>query len=187
MYTELQQVWQEFTGPGGPFEVGEVTVRGVPIKAYTNAPANLRDIWVGSAGHGDADYLVYEDDRWTYTDAHRDVASIASWLVAQGIEPGDRVGIAMRNYPEWMLAYWGIISAGATVVGLNAWWTGPELLYGVQDAAPKVLICDQERLDRFLPIRDEAPACTVVGVRSEPGDGVVAWSELTGHDESGRA
>ena len=60
----------------------------------------------------------------------------------------------MRNYPEWMLAYWATISIGAVCVGMNAWWTGPEMEYGMKDAEPKVLICDQERLDTFLPHRD---------------------------------
>ncbi len=183
MYAQLREVWNEFTGPGGPFEVKEVEVRGIPVKVYASAPATLREIWLGSARHGDADYLVYEDDRWTYTEAHRDVASVAAWLVRQGVNPGDRVGIAMRNFPEWMLAYWGVISVGATAVGLNAWWTGPEMAYGVKDSQPKILICDQERLDRFMPHRKEVGECTLVAVRGETphAEGVVAWSELIAH------
>jgi long-chain acyl-CoA synthetase len=156
----------------------ETEVRGIPLRAYKNAPHSLRDVWLGSAQHGELDYLVYEDERWTYQDAHREVASVASWLAAQGVGPGDRVAIAMRNYPEWMLAYWAAVSMGATAVGMNAWWTGPEMLYGVQDAAPKVLICDRERLERFAPHRAEAPETIVVGVRA---DGDVAWSELKAH------
>ena len=184
MYEELQQVWQELTAPGAPFEVTEVEVRGVRLRAYAGAPPSLREIWLGSAAHGDADYLVYRDERWSYADAHRDVASVARWLMAQGVGPGDRVAIAMRNYPEWMLAYWATVSIGAVVVGMNAWWTGPELLYGVQDSEPKVMICDAERLERFLPSRAEAPPCQLVAVRCEGAlpDDVVPWSALLGEN-----
>ena len=43
------------------------------------------------------------------------------------------VAIAMRNFPEWSVAFWAAASIGAVVVPLNAWWTGPELEYGLAD------------------------------------------------------
>jgi len=181
MYDELRQVWGELTAPGAPFEVEEVEVRGVRIKTYVTAPASLREVWLGSAAHGEKDYLVYEDERWTYAEAHRQVARIANWLIANGVAPGDRVAIAMRNYPEWMLAYWASVSIGATAVGMNAWWTEPEMAFGINDATPKVLICDEERLKRFLPQRAELPECLVVGVRlPEPlPTNVIDWADIS--------
>ena len=180
MYEELREVWTELTAPGAPFEVTEIEVRGVRLRAYAGAPPSLREFWLASAAHGGADYLVYEAERWTYAEAHREVAAAASWLARHGVGPGDRVAIAMRNYPEWMLAYWATTAMGAVAVGMNAWWTGPELLYGVQDAEPRAMICDSERLERFLPNRSEAPDCQLVAVRVDAPlpEGVVPWSEL---------
>ena len=184
MYDELREIWRELTAPGAPFEVKEVDVRGIPTKAYASVPPSLRELWLMSAGHADKDHLVYQDERWTYADAHREVASAGAWLVANGVASGDRVAIAMRNYPEWMLAYWATVSVGATVVGMNAWWTEPELLYGLQDSAPKVLIADRERLAQYDAVRADAPACKIVAVRA--GDvlpeGAVQWSELKATD-----
>ena len=180
MYDELRQARAELTGPGGPFEVVEVDVRGVRTKAYASAPGSLRDIWLASAGHGNRDYLVYENERITYAEAHHQVARLANWLVANGVEPGDRVAIAMRNYPEWMLAYWASISIGATAVGMNAWWTEPEMAYGIRDANPKALICDNERLQLILPVRNDFLACQIIGVRIPdplPTD-VIEWSSI---------
>ena len=165
MYDQLRDVWNELTAPGAPFEVTEVEVRGLPLRAYAGAPPSLREFWLGSAVHADKDYLVYRDERWTYAEAHREVAAVAGWLHEQGVRPGDRVAIAMRNYPEWMLAYWATVASGAAVVGMNAWWTAPELVFGVEDSTPKVLICDSERLERFLPHASDAPPCTLVAVR----------------------
>ena len=65
------------------------------------------------------------------------------------MQNGDRVAIAMRNYPEWSVAFWAAAAAGAVVVPLNAWWTGEELHYGLADSGATILICDQERAERI--------------------------------------
>ena len=180
MYNELKQVWDSLTGPEGQFEITEVEVRGHTIKAYKNAPPSLREVWLASEQFADRDYLVYQDERWTYADAHRDVASIANWLLDNGVAYGDRVAISMRNYPEWLLTYWACVSQGIGVVGMNAWWIGEEMAYGLEDSAPKVLVCDQERLDRFNEISDRFPDMKVVGVRlTSDAPGVTPFSELT--------
>ncbi|MCR9279203.1 MAG: acyl--CoA ligase [Pseudomonadaceae bacterium] len=176
MYKEYKQAWDELTGPGGPFEIGTVNVGGVDLRHYTTAPPSLRELWKSSLQFGDADHLVYNDERWTFKQAHAEADAFAHWLVSQGVKPGDRVAICMRNYPEWMLAYWATVSIGAAVVGMNAWWVPAELTYGLDDAKPKVIVMDAERFDRFAAIRDSYPDLTVVGVRFE-GDNVVPWSE----------
>lgn len=176
MYNEYKQAWNELTGAGGPFEIGTTNVDGVDLRHYTTAPPSLRELWKSSVQFGDADHLVYQDERWTFAQAHAEADAFAHWLVSQGIGPGDRVGICMRNYPEWMLAYWATVSIGAAVVGMNAWWVPAELTYGLDDAAPKVIVMDAERFDRFTEIRSNYPDMTVVGVRFE-GDNVVPWGE----------
>ncbi|MGI9285594.1 MAG: AMP-binding protein, partial [Pseudomonadales bacterium] len=173
MYKELKDTIAEMTAPGQMFELTEVDVAGQSLKAWSMAAGSLREMWLNSAGYGDADYLVYQDERWTYAQAHAQVASIANWLVANGIGQHDRVAIAMRNYPEWMLAYWAVVSMGAVPVGVNAWWVAEELKYGLKDSETKLLICDRERLERFNEIRDEFPDLPVVTVRV---DEVPAWA-----------
>jgi long-chain acyl-CoA synthetase len=137
------------------------------VRSWKNAAANLRDFWLSTAGHGDATYLVYDDERWTYAESHEQVSRIARWLTDNGVKPGDRVAIAMRNYPEWLLSYWAIVSIGAVAVGVNAWWVPEELAYGFNDSAPVILICDRERLQRYNEIRNTCPTMTVVGVRCD--------------------
>jgi len=134
-----------------PFEIVEEDVRGVRLRVFKNSPPTLRAVWLASAAHGATDYLVYQDERYTFADAHRIVASLARTLVEYGVQPGDRVAIAMRNYPEWAFAFWAAISAGATTVPLNAWWTGPELAYGLSDSGAVVLFADEERAERIAP------------------------------------
>ncbi|MGB0621515.1 MAG: class I adenylate-forming enzyme family protein [Myxococcota bacterium] len=170
---------QALTAEGAPFEIVPTEVRGVPLRSYKHAPPDLRAIWLATQAHAENDYLVYGTERWTYADAHRDVGRIAAWLAERGVGRGDSVAIAMRNFPEWLLAYWACVSTGIRVIGMNAWWVADEMRYALEDADPSVLILDQERLDRFEAIRGDYPQTTVVGVRlARPTDGVVSWSEL---------
>jgi len=150
----------------------------VPIKTYANAAQNLRDLWLSTQAFAERDYLVYEDERITYAQAHEQVASLAHWLITQGVKPGDRVAIAMRNYPEWMLCYWATLSVGAAVVGMNAWWVGSEMLYALEDSTPKVMIVDPERLNQLGELRKEVSAIKLLGVRFPNEEaGVTPWAE----------
>src|SRR5437764_4640580 len=109
-----------------PFEIVEVDIRGVPTKVFRHAPASLRAIWEMSAAFGPNEYLVYENERYTFAGIHRDVRALANHLSAEhGVQQGDRVAIATRNYPEWATAFWATQAMGAVAVPLNAWWTGP--------------------------------------------------------------
>ena len=175
----LEQVIQQMTAPGQMFEITQTTVAGQTVNTWVQAPPSLRDLWLSTARYGDADYLVYQDERWTYNEAHELVKRIAAWLKSNGVEQHDRVAIAMRNYPEWMLCYWAITSIGATVVGVNAWWVAEELEYGLQDSGAKTLICDRERLERFEEIRGCMPPMAVVAVRvDDPPSWATPWSEV---------
>lgn len=179
-----KQAWDEMTGPGGPFETTTVEVRDIPIKVFTSAPPDMRVLWDLAAGHGDSTYLVYEDERYTYAEIGAQVRSLAHLLrETHGVREGDRVAVAMRNYPEWVVSYWATVSIGAAIVGMNAWWTGPEMEYGLSDSAPKVLIADDERLERVLPhlatLRENRPL-HVISVRSdrELPDDASRWADV---------
>lgn len=163
--TQFKEALEMTTAPGGLLELTTIERDGVPVKAFAQAPGSMRDLWTLSTAHGDSEYLVYQDERWTYAQAAKVVAEFAGWLTEQGIEPGDHVAIAMRNYPEWMMAHWAINSIGAAVVGMNAWWVADELDYALNDSNPKVLIADDRRLEAFAQLQEKYPDITVVSVR----------------------
>jgi long-chain acyl-CoA synthetase len=181
-YAELLTARDELTGPGGAFEIVPALVNGVTVRAFKNAPPNVRAFWLSTAAFGDRPYLIYGDERLSYAQAHAQVTAITAWLAAQGVAPGDRVAIAMRNYPEWMLIYWACVSCGIAVVGMNAWWTPEEMAYALDDSAPKVLFVDAERLGRFREIAGPPTGLRLVGVRT-PGDqpGVTPWADVIAH------
>jgi long-chain acyl-CoA synthetase len=144
------------TAPGAPFEMEDLVIRGIPTRAWRNAPPTLRAVVQAGLAHGGAIFLVHEDERVTFDAFFRAVAALAADLRAQGVEKGDRVALAMRNLPEWPVAFYAAAALGAIVTPLNAWWTGPELEYGLVDSGVKVLIVDAERLAR---LGEHLPRC----------------------------
>jgi len=105
------------TAPGERYEVETIEIGGVPVKAFKNAPPSLREIFATARLRGDDTFLVYEDERWSFTEVMRHVDAMASLLVEQyGVRRGDRVAIGMRNYPEWVIAFAAITSIGAVSV-----------------------------------------------------------------------
>jgi long-chain acyl-CoA synthetase len=170
------------TGPGAPFEIVEADIDGVLTRVWQSAPPSLRHVWDAGAAFGDRDFLVYGDDRYTYADAHAVVATLAAHLADRfGLGRGDRFAIAMRNYPEWALSFWAGVALGAVAVPLNAWWTGPELRYGLADSGATVLFGDRERLDRLTPHLGELDLAGIVAVRTDAdAAGAVGFDDLVG-------
>ncbi|MCJ2021661.1 acyl--CoA ligase [Methylobacterium sp. E-065] len=157
------------TAPGAPFAIATVPIRGVPTRIWEKAPPTLDDLFRIARGHGDKTFVVYRDERVTFTGFARASTALAQALVASGVRKGDRVAIAMRNLPEWPVAYFGALLAGAIATPLNAWWTGPELAYGLQHSGARVLIADGERFARLAPHLAECPALErVFTTRMEP-------------------
>jgi acyl-CoA synthetase (AMP-forming)/AMP-acid ligase II len=139
----------DLEAPGAPFEMETIEVRGTPMRVFKSAPPTMRTLWELTAGHAPKEYIVFEDEHFTYAEIHEQVRKLAKVLHDKGVRPGDRIALAMRNYPEWVVGYWAGICVGAAVVGMNAWWTPHEMEYALDDSHPKVLIVDDERLERL--------------------------------------
>jgi acyl-CoA synthetase (AMP-forming)/AMP-acid ligase II len=156
-------------GPGGRFEVGSVVVDGVPLRDFVRAPRTVTDTFLMGTRRADLVHLVHEDERLTFADVDRRARALARELRASfGVARGDRVAIAMRNLPEFVISFWGAALLGAIVVPLNSWWSGSELVYALDDAGATVAFLDSERLDRVMEAR--APDGTrLVGVRDPRG------------------
>lgn len=145
-----EEIDAQLLGPGGMFELAEETVLGEPMRVFRNRPRSLRELVERSVGFGDAEYFSFGDRRTSFAAHAREVASVAAAMRDRhGVVPGDRVAILAANCPEWILAFWATVSLGAIAVGLNGWWTGDEILYGLGDCRPKLLVADRRRLARL--------------------------------------
>ena len=163
----IAQAVAALTAPGAPFEMEEKLIRGIPTRVWKNAPPSLRAVFEASRTHGDLPFLVYEGERLSYAEHYRKAAALARAFVARfGISKGDRIAIAMRNFPEWSIAFWAAASAGAVVVPLNAWMTGPELHYCLADCGARLIVADAERAERLRPHLADLPLEAMLLVRA---------------------
>lgn len=166
----LAEATARLTAPGAPFEMAEAVIRGVPTRIWKNAPPTLRDLLAAGRAHGVKTFLVHEGERATFDGFARAALAVAEALAERGIVKGDRVAIGMRNLPEWPVAFFGATAIGAIAVPLNAWWTAPELAFGLQDSGARVAILDGERFVRMRDRIDDLPGLAHVLVARGEAD-----------------
>jgi long-chain acyl-CoA synthetase len=168
MTLTIEEAHRILTAPGSMFEMEEREIRGIRTRVWKNAPPSLRTILDVTRLHDDRTALVYEDDRLSYAEHYRAAAALGRVLVDEyRVAKGDRIAIAMRNFPEWSIAFWAAAAVGAVVVPLNAWWTGPELEFGLSDSGACLLFADDERVRRLAPHLEGRPLRAVVCARVE--------------------
>ena len=160
------------TRPGEAYELKTMDVAGLSQPVFVNAPLTLRDLYADTVS--EQTFLVYEDERLTYAQAWALAGRIAHVLATDyGVAKGDRVAISMRNYPEWILAFKAVTALGAIAVAMNALWRPEEMDYGLRDSGAKVLIADQDRLERFAGCGPGLET-RAIAVRCRPSDPSIA-------------
>ena len=154
MTMTFQEACAAVCAPGSMFEIQETEVLGRTSKVFAGTPPNIRALFALAALRTD-EFIIFESERWTMPRVLEMAGQIGHLLVNDlGVTKGDRVAIAMRNYPEWIAAFAAITSVGAVVVPMNAWWVTDELVFAIEDSGSKVVIADAERLQRM---QDAAP------------------------------
>lgn len=176
----------QLTQKGSPFETERIEINKVAYTVYCNAPKTLTDIYDQARQFEDKEFVVFEGERWSFNALFDHAASLGHHLVNNyQIEKGDRVAIAMRNYPEWMSAYIAITSVGGVAVLLNSWGAQPELEFALEDSGTKLVFCDQVRFDLVSDFAEKAniPAIVARPEIAELPNYATAMSSLEGeHD-----
>ncbi len=169
----------KLTGEGLPYELVEIEALGRRVRAFKNAPANLGMLF--EQGQSELPFIVYEDERLTFEEAWSRSQHLAAVMAQDyGVAKGDRVAISMRNYPEWILGFMAATSLGAIAVAMNALWQPQEMEYGLSDSGAKLLLADQERLDRLAACEKPPTGLEVIAVRATRplADGVRSYAEV---------
>lgn len=131
------------------FEVIKKTRKNIEYNAFKKLPLNLGAMYQSAAEtYGTADFIIYKNERHSFADLYQHAAAFS--LVLQNdfnIVSGDKVVIAMRNYPDWIIAFMGITMLGAVAVPLNAWWQEDEFMRVIEHSQSLVVITDDKRFD----------------------------------------
>jgi acyl-CoA synthetase (AMP-forming)/AMP-acid ligase II len=102
--------------------------------------------------------VISGEERLTFAQLDEISDRLAHGLVGRGIAKGDRVAIAMRNCPAWIVSYMAALKAGAVATLLNGWWQPDELQHALDLTEPKLVLADAPRAKR---IADSCSSCVV--------------------------
>ena len=145
---EIDQIRGYLSGPGQPFELIEQDVRGAMLPVYRHVPKNLSKIVADAAAFNDRIFMVYGDQRITFAEALAKAAGLAGLLKDRyGLGKKDRVAIAMRNSPDWVIAYLAVLMNGAAAALINSRGAPDEMLFAIHDVECALLFADQRRAD----------------------------------------
>jgi long-chain acyl-CoA synthetase len=153
------------------FAAVEQVIDGHTVPVYANGPVVLTELLDGTSAFGDKTFLIGPHNSYTYAEHYAKAEALATRMLgAYGLCRGDRVAIAMDNYPEWQIAFWAAQAAGLIVVPLNSSWSAPEMIAALEHCSPTLLVVDgarRLRVSGWLGARGAAPP-RVLTVGHEP-------------------
>ena len=126
--------------------------------------------------------LILGDDVLTYAGLREAAKKFANALAGLGVESGDKVALMVPNLPQFAIAYYGILTAGAAVVPLNVLLKGPEVSYHLGDSDAVALVAWEGLLEEARKGYEEAETCEKLIVVEEP-DGEGAPEGTHGFDK----
>lgn len=160
------------------FALEETEIRGITYKTFKNAPAHLGEVMALTAEYDDLEFLVFEQERYTYAAFREHTYRLAQALIHEaGIKKGDRVAIVMRNYPEYLMLMMAITSIGGVVVFMNSWWTTDEMEYGFTDSGAKLAFVDGQRTAAMEPFVEKLGIRRIM-VRDASVPGTTSYKDL---------
>ncbi len=106
--------------------------------------------------------LIYNDTPFTYIDLYRQASALSHLLKERGLKPRDRALVCFENSPEFYVAYFAVLQAGAVVAPINTFLKETELSHIVADAKPQLIITSSDRKELFEKTNrdDQVPIIT---------------------------
>ena len=147
MSDKYNEVFANLTAQDQIFAYEEVVhSSGITYREFKNTPKTLAGFFEFGLLFPEWEFIVFNDERYSYQDIHKKAAQTANALKQAGVQKGDRVAICMANNPEYIISFMAVTSMGAVCVLLNSWWVPDEVIYGLENSQSKVLLADEKRL-----------------------------------------
>ena len=103
--------------------------------------------------------LVFEEDQLTYTELNQRANQLAHYLIAQGVQPEDKVGIAVERSIEMVVSLLAVLKVGAAYVPLDPDYPNERLAYIMQDSGIKILLSQSELLSSLPALSTGVTLC----------------------------
>jgi acyl-CoA synthetase (AMP-forming)/AMP-acid ligase II len=157
---KFDAVLAQVTGPGGRILIGD---DADGRKIVTNLPPTLPGLFDAfCALHGATTAVIAGGERITFAELNAEATKAARALVGGwGVKKGDRIAIAMKNCPSWIVTYMAALKAGAIATLVNGWWQADELRQGLALTEPCLVICDAPRAKNLVATGNGAASVTL--------------------------
>jgi acyl-CoA synthetase (AMP-forming)/AMP-acid ligase II len=152
---KFDAVLAEQIGAGGRFSID----RDAAGRAIVgNLPATLPSLFQAFCMlHGATEGVIAGAERLSFAELGARSDRLARMLAGSwGVAKGERVAIAMRNCPAWIVAYMAVLKAGGIATLINGWWQADEMRHALDLSAPNLIIADETRAKLL-----EAGGCTI--------------------------
>ncbi|NLD00293.1 MAG: acyl--CoA ligase [Gammaproteobacteria bacterium] len=172
-----RQAWGQLIHEASPFAIvkGE---QGIP--EFSKAPLNLVEALQAGREHGPKPFVRWQGQSYTYNEFFTKADKITAALQKElAVGKGDRVAIAMRNRPAWMISFMAAVQVGAIPVPINSWSTAEELLYAIKDCGARVVFCDPQRYELLKGLSDDITIVVADETPLRPGDR--SWVSMLTH------
>ena len=189
----MDAVMAALTGPGGMLALGEAERDGRTYPLIAVAPPTLSHYFAHyCTEHADKTFLVAGDERLTFAQVYAAARGVAGALVAtHRVRQGDRIGIAMRNSPSWIVLYMGVLMAGGVATLLNGWWQAEELTAAIEEVEARLVFADGPRAQRLagtsaqvVAIDDTLPLAQALAPVTAAGGADAALPDITTTDHA---
>ena len=153
--TQSDPIIDGLMAPGAPFEV----VDNGAFRVFKNAASNMSAVFDCARQFGAAEFIVSGDRRLSFDDFFAAADSLTNWILAQpDYQAGQSIAICMKNSPEWMIAFVGILNAGGVAVLINSRGTGEDMTRAISDADCVLVIGDAQRLEKIKSAGCDLPS-----------------------------
>ena len=123
--------------------------------------------------------LAFKDRRWAYRELDRDASALASGLKGLGLKPGERIGLHVPNWPEFVLTYYAAQKIGVVPLSLNVTYKADEIAYICRDGEVAAVVT-ADPVAGNLPPRSDLPSARHLINVGAPREGAVSFAALTG-------
>jgi long-chain acyl-CoA synthetase len=150
------------------FEWGTEAARSggpIPFLQYSPRRRHVAEFLLDAERWRDHVHLVQGSRRLTFADLFLAAGNVAGRLAEHGLKPGDRLLLLAPNSPEWVIAFWAGIRAGAIVTLGNGWWNRPEARHAVDLVQPSLIVADERRRELLPPEVDDRQVVDAETVR----------------------
>ncbi|MEM0132427.1 AMP-binding protein [Acidiplasma sp.] len=125
------------------------------------------NIWkmmeISSMLYGSKDAIIYYGHRIKYSEIYADINNLSLFIISKGIKKGDRVGIMMQNSPQFIISFFAIAGAGATIVLMSPALDYSTASYIAKETGMKMIITTSELIKIPEKLHDELNIIIICG------------------------